>query len=156
MEETNEGTLLSELNNEAEELIARGLLTENDKEKIVEIAFRGACSGNKDEFHCYPIHFSDKSRQEISTERRHYMSGEYDGVRWHVDFDSENAMLVVTATDGKREYEERLEWVHEPVFGIDVTDANRVEEVLDRLVSKCKSGKFGRLKDWFRKTFKNR
>jgi len=63
---------------------------------------------------------------------------------------------VVTATDGKRTYTERFGWIHEPVFGIDVTDANRVEEVLDRLVSKCKSGKFGRLKDWFRKTFKNR
>lgn len=107
-----------------------------DERKSLEIAFRDACSDNKDEFHCYPIHFSDKSRQEISPEGRHYMSGEYDGVRWHVDLDKENAMWVVTATDGKREYEERLEWVHEPVFGMDVTDADRTEEAILRLVSK--------------------
>lgn len=84
------------------------------------------------------------------------MSGEYDGVRWHVDLDSENAMWVVTATDGKREYKERLEWAHEPVFGMDVTDADRTEEEICRLVSKCKKVGFktqvkNRLCNFFRK-----
>ena len=155
MEETNEGALLSELNNEADELIARGLLTENDKEKIVEIAFREACSDNKDEFHCFPIHFSGKQISDIGKDR-HYGSGEEYGVEWWIDPDTERGEWVVTATDGKRTYTERFGWMHEPVFGIDVTDAERIEEVLGRLVSKCKSDKSGRLKDWFRRTFKNR
>ena len=102
-----------------------------------------------------PIHFSG-SHYYNTHECKHYYAGEEYGIQWFIYPDTDSAEWVVTATDGKRTYTERFGWTHEPVFGIDVTDANSIEEVLDRLVSKCKSDKSGRLKDWFRKTFKNR
>lgn len=103
----------------------------------------------------FPIHFLGNHYYDTH-ECKHYYAGEEYGIQWFIDPDTERAEWLVTATDGKREYEERLEWVHEPVFGIDVTDAERTEEAICRLVSKCKSNKFVRFKDWFMNKFKRK
>ena len=108
-----------------------------------------------DEWQWRQIRFCGNTEPETPS-RAHYIYGEEYGIQWFIDHDTKRAEWVVTATDGKRTYTERFGWIHEPVFGIDVTDANRIEEVLDRLVSKCKSGNLGRLKEWFRRIFKNR
>ena len=61
-------------------------------------------------------------------------SGEERGVVWRVDTLSYDPILVtVTSAKGSKTVEVKC-W-HKPIFGYDIDDLQRVEEVLDRLIN---------------------
>jgi len=93
---------------------------------------------NTNGFHWYPIDAPSKSDSNIYKDE-HYSSGDEDGIQWYLDLDCKNTEWIVTVTDGENTYTENFTYLYEPIFGIDLADADRVDEILDRLISKCKN-----------------
>lgn len=82
-----------------------------------------------------------------------YASGERNGFEWSVDLDGTKGIWIVTASDGKTTRTEKFDWTHQPIWGmVDIVDSERIDEAVARLTD----AKRNRLKEWFRKIFKNR
>ena len=67
---------------------------------------------------------------------KHYNSGEENGIKWFVDLDSIKKEWTVTVKNDAETKTETFHWAHEPRFGIDVSDANQIESILDKFINK--------------------
>ena len=85
-----------------------------------------------------------------------YASGESDGIKWSVDYDSELGNWIVVATDGKNKATREFFSAHDPVFGMDGIDTERIATAIDRVTGKCREMGMNPVRRWFRKTFKNK
>ena len=69
----------------------------------------------------------------------HFMSGDDSGMQWFVDLGTANSMWIVTVTDGIRSRTRRLECTHEPMCGIDIADAERINGVIGEMKNELDS-----------------
>ena len=73
----------------------------------------------------------------ISAASPYMDSGEEDGVKWFVDYDKKQKEWVVTVSNGTKAVLERFSG-YQPQFGVDLGDANRIEEILDKLINELR------------------
>lgn len=66
-----------------------------------------------------------------------YASGESDGIKWSVDYDSELGNWIVVATDGKNKVTREFFSAHDPVFGVDGIDMEQIKTVIGRVTVEC-------------------
>ena len=85
-----------------------------------------------------------------------YYSGENDGIKWSVDYDSELGNWIVVATDGNNKATREFFSAHDPVFGVDGIDMEQIDTAIARVTEKCMEMGMNPVRRWFRKTFKNR
>lgn len=74
---------------------------------------------------------------KVFTDNPYMDSGEEDGVKWFVDYDTKQKEWAVTVSNGTKVILERFRG-YQPQFGVDLQDANRIKEILDKLINELK------------------
>lgn len=63
------------------------------------------------------------------------MEGIEKGIRWEVTEWKSPADISIHDLDGKVLHTEKYEWLREPIFGPDIADCQKIDKILDRLIS---------------------
>lgn len=62
------------------------------------------------------------------------MTGIENGIKWEVKEWVSPTKISIYDLNDNLIYEEEYEWMHEPIFGPDVSDVEKINEILDKLI----------------------
>lgn len=64
------------------------------------------------------------------------MTGEEKGIKWEVIEWRSPTHITIYDLDGNVLHDEEYQWIHEPIFGPDIDDCQRIDKILDNLIKK--------------------
>ena len=64
------------------------------------------------------------------------MTGTENGIKWEVKEHISPTHITIYDLDGNVLHDEEYKWLHEPIFGPDISDVISINEILDKLIDK--------------------
>lgn len=64
------------------------------------------------------------------------MTGTENGIKWEVKEWISPTKISIYDLNDNLIYEEEYQWLHEPIFGPDISDVISINEILDKLIDK--------------------